>query len=281
MLLNFKGYAIDYSAYCSLSSPDKNFKGNLASLSSANFLARKIAAYEISKELKEKTNTKFKVHLDNFYGVSLTDGIFKNLSIEGKNFIYEDMIISKLNAETLCPYNHIQFKDNKITYVKNMVLNYNVDVTQEDLNKSIQSTKFQKMINKINEDKYFSTLFKIENMKTQLQENRLALKYTINPLPDSAGALPFMKTLIKPFDVTVGAGLRVENNRIELCDLDLNSRKIDYTYFLPFVNLLNPLDSKIKLDRNNEGDLKIDNIKIEPSKISIKGAIIVMGENNK
>lgn len=279
--LNFKGFALDYSSYCSSETPSKNFKGNMASLTGTNFLARKIAAYEISKELKKTTNSKMKVKISNFYGISLTDGIFKDLSLNGENFQYDGMIISKMNAKTLCPYNHIQYKDDRISYIENMVLNYSVDMTQEDLNKSLKSNKFQQMINKVNSDKVLSNLLKIENPALELQKDKLILKYKVTPIPSTNSPFSFAKNFVKPFNIKVGAGLKISDNRIELCDFDLNSIKMDYSYFLPFINMLNPADSKIKLDKYNEGELKIDDVKIDTSKISINGTIIVMGKNNK
>ena len=45
--------------------------------------------------------------------------------------------------------------------------------------------------------------------------------------------------------------------------------------------MLNQLNQKIKVDKDNEGDLKIDSVKIKTDKISIHGAIIVPGQNNK
>ena len=280
--LTLKVFALDYNNYCSSNTYNKNFKGNLASISGVNFLARKIAAQEISKSLEESIKTKFKVKLDNYYGIALTDGIFKNLTIEGKNFTYDDMIISNMEAKTLCPYNHIQYKNDKITYINNLVLGYSVDITQDDLNKSIKSSKFLNAINKINNDKFLSSLFKIENLRAQLDEDKLSLNYRIVPLPNSNDSIfSFIKKQIKPFDVKMGAGLRVVDNKIELCDFDFNSKKADYSYFLPFVNMLNPLNQKIKVDKNNEGDLKIDSVKIKTDKISIHGAIIVPGQNNK
>ncbi len=289
LTFNSNAFALDYTSFCSAQVPEKNFKGNLASLTGTNFLARNIGAHAITKELKKTTNSKINVKISNFYGVSLTDGIFKSLNLQGKNIKYEDMLISNFSARTLCQYNHIQLKDDKLTYVEPMVLGYDVDITNEDLNKTLNSEKFQQTLKKVNGDKFLSSLFKIENLTSQLSQDKLSLNYKITPLPKANESLKsssssFLKNLanlagvsdlIKPVNVKMSAGLKVVDNKIEFCDFMINSNKVDYSNFAPLINLFNPMNSKIQLDKYNEGDLKIDSIKINPSKISVNGVIIV------
>ncbi len=276
--LNFNAFALDYASYCSSNYPEvikPDFKGNLVSFTGLNFLSRKIAQREIAKTLKEATNTKFKVKMDNFRGVALTDGIFKNLEFTGKNITYEDMTISNLSAKTICPYNYITLEDDKIVFKENMVLSYNLDISEQDLNKALESASFTSAIEKINKGKFLSSILKINKPQAKLEEGKISLQYTIVPTLQNNNLFAFAKNSLKPVDINLKTGLEVKDNKIELCNLDINSQKLDPSYLLPFVNMFNPMNKKIKIDKDNTGDLKIDEVKISSSKITIKGAIIV------
>ena len=90
-------FAKDYFQYCSVNNAQKTFSGNIASISGINFLSRNIIEHEISKNLKKETNSKFKVNIDNFYGVNILQGEFKSLKATSKDFNYNDYVVCRLS----------------------------------------------------------------------------------------------------------------------------------------------------------------------------------------
>lgn len=271
-------YGYDYSYYCSQDSASKSFAGNLSSVSGMNFLARNIAENRIEAALKKETGSKFKVKIDGFFGSSTLSGAFKSFNAQSKNYHYKNFYASNLELSTICPYNKVSYKDNKLLFDENLVLKYSTEITQQDLDKTLEMSDYHKSIEEMNSNKLISSLFKIQNSKITIRDNRLVFKYEVLPLAKYDLYSLIGKTP-KPIDIIFGANLKVEDNKVQLCDFDLNSFKTSYQMFLPIINLLNPLNYKVSLDKNTKGDLKIENVKIADSKIKIDGYVLVPKSN--
>ncbi len=267
-------FAKDFLQYCSTNNPQKTFSGNISSLLGVNFLSRNIIEHEISKNLKKETNSNFKVNVENFYGVNILKGEFKSLKATSKDFNYKGFYTSNLDIETLCPYNSITFNDNKLFFKENMVLKYSTDITQNDLNKTFESPEYKKIIDKMNNDIVISSILKIKNSKAEIKNNKLIFKYEI--IPTINNSLNFLTPFtLKPVKLTFSTNLKANNGNLELCDFELNSKKYSNNYFLPIINLLNPLKYSVSIDNNNKGENEIQTVKISDSKITIDGIILI------
>ena len=265
-------FAKDFLQYCPINNAQKTFSGNIASLLGVNFLSRNIIEHEISKNLKKQTNSNFKVSVDNFYGINVLGGEFKSLKANSKNFNYNGLYTSNLNIETLCPYNSVLFKDNELFFKENMVLKYSTDITQNDLDKTFESKEYKSVIDKMNNDKILSSILKIQNSKAEIKDDKLVFKYEVMPASHLNYLLPFT---LKPAKIAFSTNLKANNGKLELCDFELNSKKYYSSYFLPIINLLNPLDYGFSLDKNNRGENEIQTVKIADSKIKIDGMILI------
>ncbi len=271
-------YGYDYSYYCSSESAPKTLGGKLSSISGVNFLTRNIAESKIESALKKETGSKFKVKINGFFGSNALNGAFKSFSAKSKNYRYKNFYASNLNLETICPFNKVSFKNDKLFFDENFVLKYSTEITQQDLDKTLLEGNFQKTIDEMNSNKLISSLFKIQNSKVTINDNRLVLKYEVLPFAKYDLSHFFSKSP-KPVDIVFGANLKVENNKLQLCDFDFNSIKTSSQIFLPIINLLNPLNYKLDLDEKNKGELKIENVKIADSKIKIDGFVLILKNN--
>ncbi len=265
--------AKDYTQYCSTKTPNKTFTGVLASTSGLNLLSRNVIENEISGRLKKELNSKFDVKINNFYGTNILNGSFRNLSATTKQINYGGFYLSDIKAKTLCEYNQVEYKDKKIIFKENMVLKYASTITQEDLNNTINSTEYKKIIEKMNKDEYISSIFKIEPSKLEISDNGISMQYSILPLPKLNSSI--VKNFLQPIKVNISGNLKAKDGQIELCDLTLNSKKAN---LIPpsIINLLNPLNYNISVQKDKNGKLDIDNIAIKDKKIQIDGHIVIL-----
>lgn len=262
-------YGFDYSSYCSNKTPEKTAVGNLNSVLGVNSLSRNIIEKEIEHLLKKETNSKFKVKINSFYGTNIFNGEFKSAKVTAKNYEYKGLFASNLEVDSICSYNKIDYKNKTLTFETPVVLKYSTEITQQDLDKIISSSGYRKMLDKMNEDKIISSFFRIQDAKVVLRNNRLVFKYEVLP------SFSIFNLSKKPIDIIFGANLCVEDGQVQLCDLDFNSIKTSYQTFLPLINALNPLSYKLKVDKNNNGELKFESVKIQEGKIKLEGFIII------
>lgn len=263
--------AQDYSNLCTKYVPDKNFKGTLTSITGFNLLTKNIIEHQISKRLKKELNSDFKVKIDSFYGNNILNGEFKNLTAEAKSVVFNNFYISNIKANTICDYNHVEYIDNKIIFKENMPIKYSSQVTQDDLNKTLESTEYKKIINKMNNSEYISSLFDIKASKIEIKDNKIILKYEIIPL-SILNTASIIK--IKPINVNLKANLKAENGKIVLCDVEVNSKKQKH---LPksLETVLNPLEYDVKVSKNNKGKLTVEKTEIKDNIINIEGYMLI------
>lgn len=263
--------ANDYMNLCSSKKPNKTIGGIISSISGINFLSRNIIESQIAKAIKKETNSKFSVKMNNFYAVNVLSGQFESLSAKSKSFYYDGMYFSNVNVKTLCPYNKVTYKDDVILFDENMLLEYNAQITQDDIDKMINSSEYQNVINQLNQDEIISSLMKIEDSKVELNGNKILFKYKVLAL----GGFNFFKKSQKPINLVFSADLKVMDGKIKICNFGLNSKIIGYNMFLPIINKLNPTNWNIEIDKNNKGTMTVKNITIANSIIKTDGIIFI------
>lgn len=138
--------ASDYTKYCSTNSPKRTFGGNLASLTGVNLLTRNIAESIISNAIKDETNSKFKIKINNFYGTNILNGEIKSLKATSKKYAHDGIYLTDIDVKTVCSYNHVKYEDEKLYFLENMVLEYNTILTKEDIRNILISKKIDSKI---------------------------------------------------------------------------------------------------------------------------------------
>lgn len=195
--------AKDYTQYCSINPPSRGLGGFLMSTSGLNTISRNIIENQIEQTIKRETGSKFKIKINNFYSSNIFNGEFKSIKANSQKYAHEGFYLTDIKIQTICPYNHISFEENKLYFKENMVLNYSAMLTPDDLKNTINSQKIDYRISSI--------LEKISK----------------------------------------------------------------YGSVLPLITKFKPLSLSIKIDENNRGKLKIDNIKVEKNNIILNGHIII------
>lgn len=266
VLLFNQAFGFDYNSFCSTNVPKKTLGGETLSALGINSINRKIVQKELTKAVNKEINQKSKVRIDTFFGTNILNGEFSYLNIQARSANYKNYSLSDLNIETFCPYNKVDYKDKELFFLEPMVLKYSLKITQNDLDSMINSSNYKKILENVNNDKVLSSLIKVNNPRVEIKDDKLAFKYEITPLP-------FVSK--KPFDVAFKANLKVEDNKLALCDFDLNSIKANYDKFLPFINLLNPMNYNIKINKNTKAELKVENVRIKDSIINLDGFVLV------
>ncbi len=267
LLLNIQVVvAKDYGVFCSSGYADKTFKGDLMSLSGVNFINKNIIEYQIQKAIKKNTGSNPKVNIEGFWGTSILDGEFKSFKAKSKNLFFNDVYLSDVSVESVCPYNKVNYKDNRLYFDENFVLKYSANITQDDLDKTIQQSQYQKVIDKINSNNIFSSVFKIEASKVEIKNDRLVLSFGLHS-KDNSGIFSFMNKLPKLY---IETGLDIEDGKIKFCSLNSNLAQKSRD-LIDVINSLNPFLYNVKFDKHNEGKLDIEKVKIADSKIALEG----------
>ena len=141
VMCSFCALAQDYSQFCSTNTARKTLSGNLASLSGFNSLTRNIIESSIQNSIKKETGSKFDVKINNFYGTNIVNGEFKSLKATSKKYDYNGIHLSNIELETICPYNHINYENERLYFLENMILKIKADLTKDDLTKTLKAEK--------------------------------------------------------------------------------------------------------------------------------------------
>ena len=262
--------AKDGQYICSLKKPKKTFSGIIMSVTGMNFISKNIIENVISSIIKKETNSKVKIKLSGFFGSNILKGEFRELKANAKTFSYDEFYFSNLDVKTRCSYNHISLVDKEVKINEDLILDYSLDVTQDDLVKITNSDKYKKIIEKMNSDKAISAFLQIKESNFEIRKNKLYLKYTVIPSAKN-DIIALISKNIKPIKISIGADLKVVDGKIELCNLTSSK----YVNFAPIINRLNPLLYDFEIDENNKGELKIKFVEIKENKIHLKGEIFI------
>ena len=154
IFLSSCAFCENYYEFCSPNTAKKTFSGNLASLSGFNTLTRNIIESAIQNSIKKETGSKFKVKINNFYGTNITNGEFKSLKATSKKYDYKGFYLSNIELETICPYNHINYENNRLYFMENMVLKIKTDLSEDDISKTLKSEKIDVKLAQILEKAY-------------------------------------------------------------------------------------------------------------------------------
>lgn len=271
MALGSISFAADCETlYCaepySLTSNVSRFFSNVTG---QNFLAEKIGESLTKKAIKKNIiSGNIKVNLDSYSVRDLKAGKFKSLEITGKDVNVQGVYISYFNAKTLCDFNYIvQDKQGNVTVKEDIPVAFKTEITEEDLNKTMNSSDYKRLLNDINSIGGNFNIFQITSTNVKLKNGKMyyVMKY----------AMPFMR---KSQEVVISADLCVDKGRIVLADTSFvnNNMSLDVNKFSRILNYINPLDFSAKILENKDARFNIENVKISDKKITVDGRMTVL-----
>ena len=250
------------------------FSRGMSTVTGQKFLSEKIGEKLVKKAIKKNiTSGDIKVDLDAYSVRDLKAGRFKSLEINGKNVDIQGVYISSFNAKTLCNFNYIA-NDKKGNYIvkEDIPASFNAIITEEDLNKTMLSSDYKRMIDDINSIGGNLNIFQITSTNIKLKNDKMyyVLKYS----------MPFVR---KTKELVITANLKVENGQIELANTSFlnNSMALDVDKLSKLINYINPLDFSAKILENKDAKFNIDTVNISNGKITIDGNMTILKDKEQ
>lgn len=257
----------NYSAMCA-KPYDLSSKGcqTISKITGMTFLTEKIAQSIIRSQLKKETKEKFKVEMKSYSANDLMHGRFKSLKISGKNLEIDGAYLTSLDINTLCDFNYVELNKNSIKFKENMVMEFLTEISDADLRKTVQSTGYLDMLNKINLSGIGITFFKLSGADVRIKNNKLYFTITVKS-PMSAN----------PLSIVICSDIKVEDGNIVLTKINLvnvftviNLSKITY-----LLNIINPLTFSTDILNNKNSKMSVQTVDIIGNKVVIKGIVFI------
>lgn len=250
------------------------FSRGMSTVTGQKFLSEKIGEKLVKKAIKKNiVSGDIKADLDAYSVRDLKAGRFKSLEVSGKNVDIQGIYVSSFNAKTLCNFNYIA-NDKKGNYIvkEDIPVSFNAVVTEEDLNKTMNSSDYKRMIDDINSIGGNFNIFQITSTNIKLKNNKMyyVLKYS----------MPFVR---KTKELVISADLNVENGQIVLANTTFlnNSLSLDVDKLSKLINYINPLDFSAKILENKDAKFNIENVKISDGKIVVDGSMTILKDKEQ
>ena len=151
------------------------FSRGMSTVTGQKFLSEKIGEKLVKKAIKKNiVSGDIKADLDAYSVRDLKAGRFKSLEVSGKNVDIQGIYVSSFNAKTLCNFNYIA-NDKRGNYIvkEDIPVSFNAVVTEEDLNKTMNSSDYKRMIDDINSIGGNFNIFQITSTNIKLKNNKM------------------------------------------------------------------------------------------------------------
>ena len=250
------------------------FSRGISTVTGQKFLSEKIGEKLVKKAIKKNIESgDIKANLEAYSVRDLKAGRFKCLEVSGKNVDIQGIYISSFDAKTLCNFNYIA-NDKKGNYIvkEDIPVAFNAVVTEEDLNKTMNSSDYKRMIDDINGIGGSLNIFQIVSTNVKLKNGKMyyVMKYS----------MPFVR---KPKELVISANLNVENGQIVLANTSFlnNSLSLDVDKLSKLINYVNPLDFSAKILENKDARFSIENVKVSDGKIVVDGNMTILKDKEQ
>ncbi len=224
-------------------------------LTGLNFASKKIAETIIEKELKDELNSKFKAQAEIFSIKRLKQGEFKSLTLQSSRI--RALFMSDFYAQTICPYNKIIYKKNRIYYPVDLPFKFKSKITNDDIKSVINSYEFQRELEK-------NSLFEIKTPSTIIKDNKIYFEIPI-------------KTILGEFKIKFSALAEIENNKLVLKNININSKSniINDNILSKLTDKINPIVYGINSINTKYCKIYLTNVKIIDNEIHAEGVFII------
>jgi hypothetical protein len=262
---------ISHASVCDNFTCPANPYGNslgFSNITGINFLSEKIGNLVLSNAIKKDSKGKYRVNLQSYNVTALKKGIFKSLEVTGKNTITDGIYISNLKLKTLCDYNYIEVDNkHKTTFFREpLALAYEMQISEDDLNKTMESSKYKDMIRRINSIGNTFKIFNVSSSSVKIENNKLYYVMQVS--------VPLLKT--KP-NIVIESDLSASNGNIVLNEANLvtDAFKIDMTKLEKIINYLNLLEFELGIFEGKQATTSVDEIIIQNNIVNISGKMLI------
>ncbi|MBR1460877.1 hypothetical protein IJ596_04515 [bacterium] len=243
------------------------FSSFFSSITGLNFAKTQISESVLKKAILKSVqgDKNLKVDIDSYSAKDLSKGIFKSLSMSGKNINIDGIYLSSVELKSLCDFNYIQYdKKGNLTFKEDFPMSFELEMSADDINNTMKTEKYGKIVNDLNRLSFAG--IKVSSTAASIRGNKFY--YTINV------TIPFVR---EPKKIEISADLNVKDGKIDFENTRLSSnsfnfdlKKIDF-----IMNYLNPLDFSINIFDNKNAKIYIKNISIKNNIIVTDGIVVV------
>lgn len=247
---------------------NNKFMSALSTVSGLNFVSEKVAQNILKKEFsKIAKGDKIKYDVQSYSSRDLKNGRFKSMSIYGENLDVSGVYLSKLEIKTLCDFNYIKQEGNNIIFMEDLPLSLSLKMSDSDINKTMQSDKYKKVINDLN--RLGLGGIKISSTSAEIKSGKFYYNIGIS--------IPFVRNEKK---ISISADLKVNNGEIDFTNTHLSTGgvKLDLSKIDYIINYINPLDFSVKILDNKNAKVSIKNAQIKDNTVNVD-AIAVIPKN--
>ncbi len=245
------------------------FSRFFSNITGQNFIAEKIGESITKKAIqKSLTDGKIYANLNSYSTRDLKAGRFKSLEITAKDMNIDGVYISYFNAKTLCNFNYVPHDENNNYFIKEDIpASFKIEITEQDLNNTMNSEDYKRVISDINSIGGSLNLFEITSTNVKLKNGKIY--YIMNY------ALPFVR---KTKAVIVSANLDVRDGKIVFDNPNFVNTRLasDINTFSGILNYVNPLDFSAKILENKRAKFNIQNVAIEDDKVIVDGQMTIL-----
>jgi len=217
--------------------------------------------------LKIGSAKKLKIDIDSYSPKDLKNGIFKSMTLTGEEIVINDIYLSTLNLKSLCKFNYIKPVKDDVVFKEAFPMSFDLSVTESDLNKTIQNSKYQKIIKDLNNiGKNYAGGLQIASTRAAIKNNKF---YYILGFD-----IPFVRNEQK---LVVQADLKIKNGKIEYCNtriasghFNMDLKNVDF-----IMNYLNPLDFSVNILQNKDAKVTVKEINMVDNTLNASGIIVI------
>ena len=247
---------------------NSKFRTVTAAVTGMNSITENRVEAAFKKEiLKIVSAEELKVDIDSYSPRDLKNGIFKSMSLNGKNIVMNDIHLSSLELKSLCDFNYIKTSGGNTVFKEDFPMSFNMTITPEDLNKTMLHSRYQKIIDDLNTlGRNYAAGLKVSSTKVSIKNNKF---YFIVGFE-----VPFV---LREQKIVIQADVRIRNGQIDYQNSKLVSghfsmdlKKIDF-----LMKCLNPLNFSINILKNKDAKVTVRNVEIKDNVITANGIVII------
>ncbi|MBQ2643961.1 hypothetical protein IJG14_00130 [bacterium] len=224
----------------------------IAKIFGIDFLQIKLTEFSIEKYIKYKYKNNINISVNAKSAKALKSGEFRKIIAKSKRIFIKNYSISDFRAETLCPYNKVVLNQKEYMFPHDIPVSFSAVVTNEDLDNI-----YNELINT-----FGINIGNICTIKWYIENSKLNILVDISSL--------FIKTKF-----TISTELSIADNDIIFSNISNTKTSIYLTKMLPQINSFNPISFMLKLARNTNCYITIENVKIIDDKIYVQGMFII------
>lgn len=254
-----------------------SFSRGLQGILGLNFMASKIVEGQIKSQISKYANGDFKVNFNTYSVGDLAAGKFKGINIKGKDIVMQSGLrVSSVNVSSPCDFVYLDIKNKPVKNISPVLMNYNVVITQDDLNKTIKSPQYKDNFQHIKTQMLGLDIGIVDLVNPKFEIKNSKLYFTTDM--HFGGTPDFMTVPVK-----IGTGFTVKNGKLTPVNLELVSKVMGGNS--PFLSEFLSSFSANAFDVNNflpDGmNVNFTEADLSNGKLSVSGNVYVSSQTSK